>query len=237
MAIMSGHYKQVASEFNKLWSFTDEYKAWAVDRIGKHLDLKTSDIFVDIGGGTGTFTDLLSTRFKPKKSYCVEPEEQMCSVARSYESFETICGDAFSFTLSYSKVLFKEVIHHIEDRDRLFSKIFASIDDGGALLIYTRPQEIRFPLFEKAKEQFYVNQPDYNIMVEELRLAGFSVEVVSESFTFKLPREEWHAMLRSRFMSDLRSFSDDEIEEGIKEIECESYTLEDVIIFIKAYKA
>jgi len=241
---MNEHYKKLAQDFNKVWKFSDDYKVWAVEKIGYYLKLNNSDTFVDIGGGTGSFTDMISKSFSPYKAYCVEPEESMCEIAKNYSTFTTVCSDTFHFlnTLKYkySKMLFKEVIHHIDNRNKLWNDIFNTIEDEGKILIYTRPQNIKFPLFQKAKDEFFKNQPHYDFVVNELKDVGFSVEVSIKSFTFELSKEEWFTMLKAKFMSDLSVFSDEEIIEGIKELDdkydSDTFIIEDEIVFITAYK-
>ncbi len=238
------HYESIAEDFNKVWRFSDKYKTWAVDKIGYYLDLKNSDVFVDIGGGTGTFTNMIDNKFELKKSYCVEPESKMCKLAKEYSNFEIICSDVFGFLddlqSAYNKILFKEVIHHIKDRKKLWHNIYHTIEDNGRILIYTRPRNNKFPLFQKAKKEFYKNQPSYSEMVLELEKSKFKTSVSLESFTFKLPKDEWYSMLKSRFMSDLSVFTDDEIIQGIDELEKENtsnqFIIEDEIVFITAYK-
>ncbi len=68
---MNEHYKEIAQNFNKVWKFSDNYKSWAVEKIGNYLKLNSSDIFVDIGGGTGIFTNMITNQFNPNKAYCV----------------------------------------------------------------------------------------------------------------------------------------------------------------------
>ena len=242
---MTNHYKNIAEEFNDVWEFSIDYKKWAVDKISKYLQLNKEDIFVDVGGGTGMFTDMIQQKNQMKKAYCIEPEKSMCAIAEKYTSFKTICGDAFYFITTlkypYSKILFKEVIHHINNRALLWKNIYNSVQPHGRILIYTRPQNIKFPLFNKAKDRFKQNQPAYELLVDELQACGFSVNINIESFTFKIPKEKWFHMLHSRFMSDLSSFTDQEIDEGISEIKKyygnpEVYTLTDEIVFLSAYK-
>ncbi len=241
---MNNHYKNIAEDFNKVWNFSNKYKKWAVEKIGYHLKLNNKDIFVDIGGGTGTFTNMIAEQFTPKKAYCVEPERNMCNIAKQYTNIKTICSDTFYFInnlkYKYNKILFKEVIHHIKNRNTLWNNIYNTIENNGRILIYTRPKKIKFPLFEKAKQEFYKNQPSYDLMISELKNNGFNVELSIESFTFKLQKKEWHNMIKTKFMSDLSIFSDREILKGIEEIEnkynTKFYNIEDEIIFINAYK-
>lgn len=241
---MNEHYASIAEDFNKVWKFSNEYKIWAVDRIGHYLDLHKNDILVDVGGGTGTFTSMINEKFELKKAYCVEPESKMCDLAKKHSSIETICSDVFYFLnylqQQYNKILFKEVIHHITNRTNLWNDIYDTIDNEGKLLIYTRPRKIKFPLFQKAKKEFYNNQPSYDEIISELETSKFKTSVSLESFTFELPKEEWYNMLKSRFMSDLSVFTDEEIIDGIQELEqaypSDMFTIEDEIVFLTAYK-
>lgn len=242
---MTNHYQNIAEDFNNMWEFSIDYKQWAVDKISQYLELTPKDIFVDIGGGTGIFTEMIQQKNKMHNAYCVEPEKSMCGIAQEYASFQTICGDAFYFidTLKYpySKILFKEVIHHIDKRIQLWKNIYSSLQPNGRILIYTRPQNINFPLFQKAKEKFKENQPAYDILVDELHACGFSTNLNIESFTFKIAKEKWFYMLESKFMSDLSGFTDKEINDGILEIkdyhnDPEVYTIIDEIIFLSAYR-
>lgn len=242
--IVNSHYDRIAKNFNKSWNFSNEYKEWAVKKIDYYLELKENDIFVDIGGGTGTFTNMIFQYCTPKKAYCVEPEKKMCEIAKEHVDIKIVCSNALSFInnikYKFNKILLKEVIHHIDDRDKLWSDIYRRIGKNGIILIYTRPRKIHFPLFEKAKQEFYKNQPGYKMLVSELKKNGFKVNVNTESFTFTLQKQEWHDMIKAKFMSDLSIFSTKEILRGINEIErkyhTDTYEIKDEIIFISAYK-
>ena len=241
---MEQHYKNLAKSFDINWDFSNNYKKWAIIRIGKYLELNTNDTFIDIGGGTGIFTHMISLHYKIKQAICVEPEKSMCKIARGYTTFQTICSNALSFAnkknYSCSKLLFKEVIHHINDRKKLWDKIYSNTTKNTRILIYTRPQNIEFPLFKKAKNKFLMNQPHHNSIMKELQQSGFNTEVYFEDFVFEMSKDSWHKMIKNKFMSDLSTFSDSEIENGIKEIEQQyntnTYIIKDKIIFIIAYK-
>jgi hypothetical protein len=168
----------------------------------------------------------------------------MSNVAKKNSNLNIFNEDGNTFAerpLKYDKVLLKEVIHHIKDRKSLWKNLYTKINKNGRILIVTRPQKIKMPLFGAAKDAFYENQPPYETFTDELKRASFSVDVKIDSYCFFLDKAIWFNMLRKRFMSDLGKFTDEEIENGIKEIEnsvinSNQIKIEDEVIFIVASK-
>lgn len=239
----SNHFDSIAELFNRIWYFSDAYKNFVITHILSDLELSAHDILVDIGGGTGSFTSRLAHEANLSKAYCVEPSRAMCDEASKLENISAVCSDAHAFIASstpFTKMLFKEVIHHIPQREHFYSDLYAALPESGKILIITRPQQIAFPFFKAAKEAFAANQPSQESIESELREGGFHVITHPRSHTFTLPKEEWYTMLRHRFMSDLGVFSDEEIEEGIEEIEDnyphETIDIVDNLLFILATK-
>lgn len=240
----ANHFDKIADVYNNVWHFSDQYKEWMLSHITSRLKLDKEDYFIDIGGGTGTFTKLVSAYAELSKTpLCVEPSREMCAKAEECGGVRIMCEDANEFVnrnMQYDKVLIKEAIHHVKDRGHLWSGLFTHLSVGGRILIVTRPQNIPMPLFKAAKEAFHRNQPPYDIFVDELKSKGFSVESNTDTYRFFLDKEIWYSMIRSRFMSDLAEFSDDEIESGIQEIDAdfqsETMGIDDTIVFISASK-
>ena len=56
-------------------------------------------------------------------------------------------------------------------------------------------------------------------MVDCLRHHGLKVEVSEEKMMFNMSKHHWYAVLRMRYMSCLHCLSDQDIEEGIAELE------------------
>ncbi|MDD2829165.1 MAG: class I SAM-dependent methyltransferase [Sulfuricurvum sp.] len=239
----TNHYDSLAEKFNDLWQFSSEYKDFVNQYIHYTLELNSNDTLVDIGGGTGTFTQRLAQEAGLTKAYCVEPSPKMCCEASLLDGIEAICTDAEGFIahhLSYTKMLFKEVIHHLAERSHLWEQVYQQLPLQGKLLIITRPQEVEFPFWQKAKDAFKSHQPPFSLLQKELEHAGFRVNILSDAHTFQLSKEDWFTMLRYRFMSDLSDFSDEEIDEGIKEIDLlysDAYLeIKDYLLFITATK-
>jgi 2-polyprenyl-3-methyl-5-hydroxy-6-metoxy-1,4-benzoquinol methylase len=241
---MNNHFDSIADVYNSVWHFSNDYKKWMLHNILIALELNKDDILVDIGGGTGAYTELIAHKTKLKnKPYCVEPSIEMSNIAKKNTDVNVYNEDGNKFSersLMYDKVLLKEVIHHIKDRKLLWCNLNNHINKKGRILIVTRPQKIKLPLFDAAKETFYKNQPPYEKFVQELSKASFDVDVKIDSYTLELDKEVWFNMIRKRFMSDLAKFTDKEIEYGVNEIkhniEKEKIEIEDVIIYITALK-
>jgi trans-aconitate methyltransferase len=237
------HFDTIAEVFNRIWYFSDEYKNFVIRHIHHDLELDSEDILVDIGGGTGTFTRRLMDESGAAKAYCVEPSAPMCDEAAKLGNITALCMDAHAFMSTqtpFSKLLLKEVIHHIDERERFWQTVYTRLPKKGKLLIITRPQAIEFPLFASAKAAFAHNQPPFELFESQLKGCGFDVVTAKRSHTFTIPKEHWYEMLRHRFMSDLGIFSNEEIEEGINEIEAnyrtETIDIVDRLIFITATK-
>lgn len=237
------HFDSIAEVFNRVWYFSDDYKDFVINHIIDDLSLSPNDILADIGGGTGTFTSRLVHEANLKKAYCIEPSSAMCDEASKLENITALCSDAHGFLakkIPFTKILLKEVIHHIPERESFWHNVYEAIPYGGKLLIITRPQNIAFPFFTAAKEAFARNQPPHELFESQLGKCGFEVTTIQRSHTFTLPKESWYEMLRHRFMSDLGVFSDDEIENGIGEIDinypAETIDIIDNLIFITATK-
>ncbi len=95
-------------------------------------------------------------------------------------------------------------------------------------------------LFDKAKDKFRENQPNYMDLINEVKKDNFEIKTYKDDFGFQLDKEKWYQMIKDRFMSDLSEFSNEEIDEGIAELEKKliGNTLEiiDEIIFIYGKK-
>lgn len=241
---MKEHYNSIAATFDKNWGFTPKYMNWMISKIVSLLELSTENIFVDIGAGTGLYTKAIQNKIKFKnKVIFVEPSFDMANIVRNNSNFLVFNETSeifFNREISFDKILFKEVIHHIKDRKELWEKLYKNLNKEGAFLIITRPQNTKLPLFDKAKDKFRENQPNYMDLINEVKKDNFEIKTYKDDFVFQLDKEKWYQMIKDRFMSDLSEFSNEEIDEGIAELEKKliGNTLEiiDEIIFIYGKK-
>lgn len=235
------YFDTIADDFNGLWQMTTEYQNWMSESIVSWLHLDSDDIFVDLGGGTGLYTKLIAKKAELKnRALCVEPSENMLSHIVHTDIIEPVNADALSFAACdtrYDKILLKEMIHFVEDRKSLFEGIKRQLLPKGKILIVTRPKNTPLPFFKKALETFAQSQPSLLSLEKELMDSNMVPTSSKETFVFGMPKARWYDMLRNRFMSNLQDFTDEEIENGIAELEQkfekqDSIEFRDEIIFL-----
>lgn len=218
------HYTNIAARYNDFLLFSDSYKAWATDLIIKSLSLRPDDIVADIGGGTGTASHSIFKRAGLKNDVlCTDPSNSMIAQAGRLEGVKPLCMDAHEFAENtsekYDKLLLKEMVHHLTDRVSLWNKLRGRMNKNGSLLIVTRPQIPSLPFFKAALDSFSAGQPTSELLAAELGEAGFRTEVAVHSYSVRFEKERWYYLLQNRFMSNLHDFTEDEIKEGIAELE------------------
>jgi SAM-dependent methyltransferase len=235
------HYARLADDFDQVWQFSPTYEAWMVSAIVQTLTLNPQDCFVDFGGGTGRFTQAIHLCAQPRKSYCVEPDAGMCEYARLRPELSVLQADDLTFVsapLNYDALLVKEVIHHLSNRLAFWQGVKQQLNPTGNILLVTRPQNTPLALFDAAKIVFAQHQPSVDLLISELHEASFNTSVSVKSFDFSKTKDDWFAMLRARFMSDLAGFSDDDIEAGIASLNLrhsgDYIEMTDELIFISA---
>lgn len=234
-------FGDIASKYDNLWFFSEAYQSWMVERIIKNLNLADDDNLCDLGGGTGRIIDnILEMIPLTKEPVCVEPSKEMLAEARKMPHVICVEDTAENYVrenLGLEKILIKEAIHHFQDR-RLFWRNLASNSPGCQVLVVTRPQRPGFPLFEKAYEKFADGQPSIEVLIEEAENSGFKVSAIEESWDISMPSDQWFELLRNRFISDLFSFSDREIDQGIdsmrQSVIGDKVSFKDKIIFLRA---
>jgi hypothetical protein len=81
------------------------------------------------------------------------------------------------------------------------------------------PTGIEYPLFAAALQRFTERQPDPVDIASYLSAAGLVATRRARGLAIELPKQQWMTIVANRFMSLLSTFNDNEIEEGIREIE------------------
>jgi len=74
-------------------------------------------------------------------------------------------------------------------------------------------------LFDGALRRFEELQPDPQDVAAYMRDAGLVVTVGYREFELRIPKDRYLGMVRSRYMSLLAMFDDDELAAGIAEID------------------
>ena len=155
-------------------------------------------------------------------------------------SSETVSVSSWRLPGSYHQILMKEIIHHLDAKDRV--AIFRGMHRGLApllansnsdrssdkeekdpipsMLIVTRPQvEIDYPLWDEARQVWKENQPSVQEIVHDLQEAGFqNITHTIESYPCSIALDRWQSMIRERFWSTFSNFSDAELDDACRRI-------------------
>lgn len=218
------HYESISSKYDKLYTFDSGYYTWLSNRISIYLNIKQKDIFVDLGGGTGHIsTAIHKQNSMMHDALCVDPNQQMLNAIKNQSHVIPYCCDALSFSkdkkIKYDKILLASMVHHLEKRSEIFNGLHNQLNNHGRILISTRPPHTSLPFFNSALKTFQQSQTAYEHLTSELESAGFSVATHTEKRVINIPRAAWYRMLKERFMSNLIQLSNQEIEDGIEELE------------------
>ena len=247
------HYEAHTAESYESAFFYEEgaYTKRLCDLVVEKLCLKqeasSARTLLDIGGGTGNFTRMLTREstmdlnaivvdpFLSESSTAKDGTNELSFVKASAESFMESQVDETDqwWRQGYHQILMKEVVHHFQAPDR--TKIFKGMWNGLAervttkqqqaqipsVLIITRPQrEIDYPLWAEAREVWAANQPHVDELVQDLKTAGFAtVDYSIEGYPCAIELKRWQSMVKQRFWSTFSNFSDADLEAACKTIE------------------
>ena len=223
------HYGRLAASYNENWAaYSEAFNGWMSERILERLDLRADDRVVDLGCGTGIFSNALATQ--AREVVCVDPSpEMLAQLPRTSGAFVPVQASAEDVAsgqvrLPYDHVdffLIKEALHHVHNREAVVAGLAQLLSSGARMLVVTLPAMISYPLFRRALEVFAEQQPDPADIAGAMQAAGLAVEMTYETYRRQFARDRYVAMVRSRYMSLLSKFDDAELENGIKEIERE----------------
>lgn len=107
------------------------------------LALKPDAAVADLGAGTGYFSVRLATMFPKATVYAVDVEPDMVKYLSERAKREGLKnlravaarGDDARLPAQVDLVLLVDVYHHVQNRERYFSKLAASIKPGGRLAV------------------------------------------------------------------------------------------------------
>ncbi|MDP8988278.1 MAG: SAM-dependent methyltransferase, partial [Actinomycetota bacterium] len=92
------------------------------------------------------------------------------------------------------------------------------------------PPELDYPLFEAAKERARRWHADPDELERLLADAGFQVARDAVDWRHAVPKQRYFDMVASQYMSVLSSFTQEEIDEGLREMN-ETHAEADVLEF------
>ncbi|KAL5506343.1 hypothetical protein EMCRGX_G007963 [Ephydatia muelleri] len=218
----SEHYRETTDTYNEAYSET--YKEM-VKIVLRKIPFDENDFVVDIGGGTGSLTQAIYREARLRNNIlCVDSCESMLALAFQKNGVTPLQSTAEEFfdhkeNYTFDKALILCSIHHFSNPTAIFNKWAEWLRPGSVCFILTRPPTTTLPFFRKAATLFKKSTADVPAMVDCLRHHGLKVEVSEERMVLNMSKHRWYAMLRMRYMSHLHCLSDQDIEEGIAELE------------------
>lgn len=234
--VVDEHYKNLADNYDVFLKYSPDFVRKLTSKMIGKLALAPSDVFVDLGGGTGIYSaDILEQVRLEHPVILVDPFEEMLAHAPDTPRFRKVPMDALTFAAQpgdYDKILIKEAVHHVasDDRPRLFADLRDRLKPGGRLLLVHVPPDLDYPLFAEALERSLHWHANPDELVRQLRGAGFSAERERLVYRHRLPKETYFTMVRARYMSLLTSFDRAELEAGLAEM-AKRYQERDILEF------
>lgn len=233
--VLDRHYKSLSERYNDFLYYSPGFVRTLTSKMIEMLELRETDVFVDLGCGTAMYSlDIIQQLPLKERVIAVDPYPEMLAQIPQDAYVEKVALDALSFArkpAAYDKVLIKEAIHHVPEREELFDCLYKRLNDGGILLLVHVPPKVEYPLFKKALDRCLEWHADPDELSEQLKAAGFRLERDSVRYPHAIAKEKYFQMVQNCYMSVLTSMDKDDIEEGLLEMERE-YRDHDVLRFV-----
>lgn len=212
----------MASDYDRC--FGPQYLPW-VNFFKEFVPMKRDDQVVDIGGGTAQISLTIKDHLKMTKPIvCVDPSQELIDIAKK-NGATTVRATAEEFFASepiYSLdlVFMTCCIHHFKDPDFVFTALAKYMPQNGvcAVVQTSFPSNLTLPWFKSSKHDYPVSEKQDSIM-KLVQSKGLECKSVFAMERVEVEKELWYDTLRKRFRSTLRLLSDEEIEDGIRELE------------------
>ena len=217
--IVPDHYHGIASNYDQLNAFQH---ITTVNFIKHCIPLSKTDQIIDIGGGTGEIIRLLRQDFGIEKPrVCIEPNMSMLQIALKKDSVIPIQSTAEEFLAQMPKfpmkfVLISSVAHHFKDLAGVIANLARYMPYDGICLLncYPPPASI---WFEAVLKKFKCL--DQEKIFRILKSNNLHHKLLYWKEMVEIEKQLWYETLHSRYSSMLKHFSDEQIEEGIRELE------------------
>ncbi|MFQ5879068.1 MAG: class I SAM-dependent methyltransferase [Dehalococcoidia bacterium] len=233
--IVDGHYRRLAQSYNDFLYYSPEFIRCLTSKMVEKLRLSEDDVLVDLGCGTAMYSlDMLQLVPLRSPVIGVDPFREMLDQIPQQAPVTRVCEDALAFSArpgTYNKVLMKEAIHHVGEKEQLFSNLHQQLPDGGLLLLVHVPPRLQYPLFSEALQRCLSWHADPEELVVLLGGVGFDVARDAMDYRHSIPKEDYFRMVEGRYMSVLSSFSDEEIRQGLAEM-ADTYADRSVLNFL-----
>ena len=225
------HYRSIADNYQYLYK---EINEGFLPHLMKSLALKPHHIVADIGSGNGFIAENIFESFALENPvWCVDPSAEMQKVARQRKGTYPVQKTAEEFfsdaeiSQCFDTILIAFSAHHFVNPHDVYEGIFRFLRPSGIFVQFDSVSHSH-PIFKLAANGYssYLDKvSERSEFFHEIKFQGkFSQEELP--FAWSLTKPKLYEMFRRRYVSMFHQFSDEQIEEGIKELE--SGTLKDV---------
>ncbi|XP_064645895.1 malonyl-[acyl-carrier protein] O-methyltransferase-like [Lineus longissimus] len=224
------HYADIAADYDKLYSFRDQFADKLVEVLIKYGRLSNDQDFVDVGCGSGWLQRILSERgYHFKTSTSVDPSQQMLElVIKRVPNAQCINLDGLEFsrlTKTYDVLVISQCFHHlpIETLEETLRNVRSQLRRGGKVITTFGDGGFFSPdVAKRLKTTGNYSPVDYSASVRicesVFQKCGYKFtpdSPVERSYKVKVSREQYGYMLRQRYVSALGVISDEDIEKEV----------------------
>ena len=113
------------------------------------------------------------------------------------------------------------VAHHFDNIPKVLAAITDHLPKDGVCAIFNHPATASSIPVTALQLQHFAEAPDRidDIVSYVKSRDDVITEVTNEETTFRIPKSRWYNMIRNRFWSNFRRYTDEELEESIKELD------------------
>ena len=218
------HYDSLGDVYDKLWSFEQDHAVQMIQDMITALDITSSDVIADLGGGTGKWAQPLAIKTNCSTVYCVDPVKSMVDQARARKEIIAVHQSVKEFVSNkenkVTKYIAQRSVHHFEDRANLWSEMYQNLPRGGKLLTVTSSDNCQsYPFPSIVAKWLKAQTSSFEALFSEFKETEFDVAASEKYYKSLIPKRTWFEMIRGRFISSLSQFTDDELEAGIMELD------------------
>jgi ubiquinone/menaquinone biosynthesis C-methylase UbiE len=217
--------KATAERYDSARSLPDETLSLWMNTLKRYVPAERVARILDLGGGTGRFTDPIWNTYKCPV-IVVDPSEAMLRQGMNAASHDhRVRGKAEYLPLAGSSVdlvWMSQVFHHFENSRLATTEIWRVLKDRGYLAVRngTRESDALGPkwidCFPEAKRFNQMRTPSQSDIVSEFSYRGFDViDVVTVDQIFAGSYDEYYRKIAQRGLSSLITISDEAFERGL----------------------
>lgn len=220
---------EIHSVYNKSRNLPQGTLNMWMDVVGDNINSGEIKSIIDLGCGTGRFTNALSEKFKAEVTG-VDPSAKMLSVAKGNISSARVnfaSGNSGSIPAENSSVdliFLSQVYHHIQDTDAFINESSRVLKANGYVCIrnstVNNMPSYLYPRFFPAAYKIDMERlPKRENIISHFEENNFEL-VFTEPLSqiFALNHMEYYDKVSLRGCSDLLAISDDEFAEGLEKL-------------------